>query len=56
VGKHPRAHPGSAAPALVYEEADLIKRSIRDLFNKDIDEIFVEGEDGFRRRATSCAC
>ncbi|WP_090056989.1 Rne/Rng family ribonuclease [Celeribacter neptunius] len=38
----------SAAPAKIYEEGDLIRRSIRDLYNKDIDEVFVEGEAGFR--------
>ncbi|MEO3385727.1 ribonuclease E/G [Mesorhizobium sp. CAU 1741] len=38
----------SAAPALVYEEGSLIKRSVRDLYNKDIDEILVAGEDGYR--------
>ena len=36
----------SIAPSLIYEEGDLIKRSIRDLYNKDIDEILVEGEAG----------
>ena len=38
----------SIAPALIYEEGDLIKRSIRDLYNKEIDEILVEGEAGFK--------
>ncbi len=38
----------SVAPALVYEEASLIKRAIRDLYNKDISEILVEGEEGYR--------
>ncbi len=38
----------SIAPTLVHEEANLIKRSVRDLYNKDIDEILVEGEDGYR--------
>ncbi|MCR8723574.1 Rne/Rng family ribonuclease [Frigidibacter sp. ROC022] len=38
----------SIAPAKIYEEGDLIKRSIRDLYNKDIDEVFVEGEAGYR--------
>jgi ribonuclease E len=38
----------SSAPTLVYEEGSLIKRSIRDLYNKDIDEITVAGEDGYR--------
>ncbi|MFM9976548.1 MAG: Rne/Rng family ribonuclease [Sphingomonadaceae bacterium] len=38
----------SAAPALIYQDSDLIKRAIRDLYNKDIDEVIVEGEDGYR--------
>jgi ribonuclease E len=38
----------SSAPALVYEEGSLIKRAIRDLYNKDIDEVLVAGEDGYR--------
>ena len=38
----------SSAPALVYEEGSLIKRAIRDLYNKDIDEVVVAGEDGYR--------
>ncbi|MBB3993973.1 ribonuclease E [Sulfitobacter undariae] len=38
----------SVAPAKIYEEGDLIKRSIRDLYNRDIDEVFVEGERGYR--------
>ncbi len=38
----------SIAPAPIYEEGDLIKRSIRDLYNKDIDEVLVEGEKGYR--------
>ncbi|MEX6507924.1 Rne/Rng family ribonuclease [Jiella sp. M17.18] len=38
----------SIAPALVYEEGSLIKRSIRDLYNKDIDQILVAGESGYR--------
>jgi ribonuclease E len=37
----------STAPTLVYEEGSLIKRAIRDLFNKDVDQIMVEGEAGF---------
>ena len=39
----------SIAPALVYEEGSLIKRSIRDLYTKDVDEVLVEGEDGLSR-------
>lgn len=38
----------SSAPALVYEEGNLIKRSIRDLFNKDIKEITVAGDAGYK--------
>ncbi|HZH09802.1 MAG TPA: ribonuclease E/G [Microvirga sp.] len=38
----------SSAPALVYEEGSLIKRAIRDLYNKEIDDILVSGEDGYR--------
>ncbi|KPQ12666.1 MAG: ribonuclease E Rne [Saliniramus fredricksonii] len=38
----------SSAPALVYEEGSLIKRAIRDLYNKDIDEVLVSGDEGYR--------
>ncbi|CCG40336.1 Rne/Rng family ribonuclease [Magnetospirillum molischianum] len=38
----------STAPALVYEEASLIKRSIRDLYSRDIDEVLVDGDEGYR--------
>ena len=38
----------SIAPAPIYEEGNLIKRSIRDLYTSDIDEIFVEGEIGYQ--------
>lgn len=38
----------STAPALVYEEGSLIKRSVRDLYNKDIGEVLVSGEEGYR--------
>lgn len=38
----------STAPCLVYEEGSLIKRSIRDLYNKDISEIVVAGEEGYK--------
>ncbi len=37
----------STAPKLVYEEGSLIKRSIRDLYGKEIDEVIVAGEDGY---------
>jgi ribonuclease E len=38
----------SNAPACVYEEGDLIKRVIRDLYNKDVQDVVVEGEQGYR--------
>ncbi|MEO1797547.1 MAG: Rne/Rng family ribonuclease, partial [Pseudomonadota bacterium] len=38
----------STAPAKIYEEGDLIKRSIRDLYGKEIDEVIVEGDAGYR--------
>ncbi len=38
----------SVAPALIYEEASLIKRAIRDVYSRDIDEILVDGETGWR--------
>jgi ribonuclease E len=38
----------STAPTLVYEEGSLVKRSIRDLYNKDIDEVVVAGDDAYR--------
>jgi len=38
----------SSAPALIYEEGTLIKRAIRDLYGKDIEDLLIEGEDGYR--------
>jgi ribonuclease E len=38
----------SIAPAAIYEEGNLIKRSIRDLYSREIDEVLVEGEAGYR--------
>lgn len=38
----------STAPNLIHEEANLIKRSIRDQYSRDIDEVVVEGEEGYR--------
>ncbi len=38
----------SVAPAKIYEEGNLIKRSIRDLYNREIDEVLVEGDGGYR--------
>jgi ribonuclease E len=37
----------STAPALIYEEGNLIKRSIRDLYARDIDEVLVDGREGY---------
>jgi len=39
----------STAPALIYEEANLIKRSVRDLFSRDISEILVAGAEGYNK-------
>ncbi len=38
----------STAPSLVYEEGDLIKRTIRDLYSKEIDEVLVAGDAAYR--------
>ena len=38
----------SSAPTLVYEEGSLIKRAIRDLYDKDVEEVIVAGEEGYR--------
>jgi ribonuclease E len=46
----------SVAPALIYEEASLIKRAIRDVYSRDIDEIWSTARRAGRRRAISCAC
>jgi ribonuclease E len=42
----------SVAPALIYEEGELIKRAIRDLYNREIDEVLVEGEEGYKSAKT----
>ena len=39
----------SAAPAVVYGDSDLIKRAIRDIYNKEIEEVIVEGDEGYRQ-------
>ncbi|MEO7187529.1 MAG: Rne/Rng family ribonuclease [Sphingomicrobium sp.] len=39
---------GSSAPALIYRDSDLVKRAIRDLYHREIDEVLVEGEEGFK--------
>jgi ribonuclease E len=38
----------SNAPALIYEESDIIKRAIRDQYTSDIDELIIEGDEGYR--------
>jgi ribonuclease E len=38
----------SVAPALIYEEGNLVKRAIRDLYDKDIDSVLVEGEEAYK--------
>ena len=38
----------SSAPALIHSDSDLIKRAIRDIYNRDIEEVVVEGEDGYK--------
>jgi ribonuclease E len=38
----------STAPALIYEEANLIKRTIRDVYTRDVDEVLVDGVEGHR--------
>jgi ribonuclease E len=38
----------SSAPALIYEEGDVIKRSLRDTYNRDIDEVLIEGEEAYK--------
>lgn len=37
-----------AAPMLIHSDSDLIRRAIRDIYNRDIEEVIVEGEDGYR--------
>ena len=39
---------GSSAPALIHSDSDLIKRAIRDIYNRDIEDVVVEGEHGYR--------
>ncbi|OZA18628.1 MAG: ribonuclease E/G [Novosphingobium sp. 17-62-19] len=39
---------GSVAPALIHSDSDLIKRAIRDIYNREIEEVVVEGEYGYR--------
>ncbi|MGI9377864.1 MAG: Rne/Rng family ribonuclease [Tsuneonella suprasediminis] len=39
---------GSSAPAMIHSDSDLIKRAIRDIYNREIEEVVVEGEEGYR--------
>ncbi|HWW58339.1 MAG TPA: ribonuclease E/G, partial [Sphingopyxis sp.] len=39
---------GSSAPALIHSDSDLVKRAIRDIYHKDIEEVLVEGDDGYK--------
>ncbi len=39
----------SGAPALIHNDSDLIKRAIRDIYHREIDEVIVEGEEGYRQ-------
>ena len=39
---------GSTAPALIYRDSDLVKRAIRDLYHREIDEVIVEGDEGYK--------
>ncbi len=38
----------STAPAMIHEEASIIKRAVRDHYSRDVDEVIVEGEEGYR--------
>ncbi|WP_226635722.1 Rne/Rng family ribonuclease [Novosphingobium profundi] len=38
----------SAAPSLIHSDSDLVKRAIRDIYNREIEEVVVEGEEGYR--------
>ena len=39
---------GSSAPALIHSDSDLVKRAIRDIYHRDIEEVLVEGEEGYK--------
>ncbi|TVV71125.1 Rne/Rng family ribonuclease [Sphingomonas solaris] len=43
---------GASAPAEIYGDSDLVKRAIRDIYNKDVEEILIEGVDGFHAART----
>ena len=38
----------SEAPAVIYGDSDLIKRAVRDIYNRDIEEVIVEGAEGYK--------
>jgi len=42
----------SSAPALIYEDSDLVKRAIRDIYSRDIDEVLVDGAEGYAQART----
>ena len=39
----------STAPALIHEESDLLRRAIRDMYKADVDEILIEGDEGYKK-------
>ncbi|HEX8527256.1 Rne/Rng family ribonuclease, partial [Allosphingosinicella sp.] len=39
---------GSSAPALIHQDSDLVKRAIRDIYHREIEEVHVEGEEGYK--------
>ncbi|MGC1271162.1 MAG: Rne/Rng family ribonuclease, partial [Croceibacterium sp.] len=39
---------GSSAPAMIHTDSDLVKRAIRDIYNREIEEVVVEGEEGYK--------
>ncbi|MEO6388606.1 MAG: ribonuclease E/G [Croceibacterium sp.] len=39
---------GSSAPALIHSDSDLVKRAIRDIYNREIEEVVVEGDEGYK--------
>ncbi len=42
----------ATAPALIYEEGDVIKRALRDIYDRDIDEVLVEGDEAYKMAKT----
>ena len=40
---------GSIAPSLIHQESDIIKRTLRDMYNEDTDSIIIEGNDGYKK-------